>query len=106
MNDSFLLCCALAIWKCRKCTSLHVCYLIFNYSSPPQVAFVSLDGNDNGGGSFAPYNPQIHGDGRITVLVAAAAKEAGMEYDSKNNDPFSFAQNNRLIHWEGKFAMA
>jgi hypothetical protein len=35
--------------------------------------------------------------------VAAAAKEAGMEHDSNNNGPFSFAQNNHLIHWEGKF---
>jgi hypothetical protein len=57
-----------------------------------------LDGNDNGGGSFAPYNPRIHGDGPFTILVAAAAKEVGMEYDSKNNNPFFFAQNNHLIH--------
>jgi hypothetical protein len=31
------------------------------------------------------------------------SKEAGMEHDSNNNGPFSFAQNNHLIHWEGKF---
>jgi hypothetical protein len=50
VNDSFLIWCfAFAIWKCRNFTSLHFCYLIFNYSSPPQVAFASLDGNDNGG---------------------------------------------------------
>jgi hypothetical protein len=117
VNDSFLLCCALVIWKCCKCTISHVCYLIFNYSSPPQVTFISLDGNSNGGndgnvgvggggGSFAPYNRQIHGDGRFTVLVAAAAKEAKMDDDSDNNGgvgSFSSSQNNHLIHWEGKF---
>jgi hypothetical protein len=101
--------CVLAIWKCCNCTSLHVCYFIFNYFSPPQVAFASLDGNDNGGnvsgggGSFAPYNHQIHGDGRFAILADAAAKEARMEHDRNNNHTFSFAQNNRLIHWEGKF---
>jgi len=111
VNDSFLRrCSALAFWKCHNFTSLHVYYLIFNYSSPPQVAFASLDGNNNGGnplrgvsGSFARYNCQIHGDGRFAILAAAAAEEAGLEHDSNNNTPSSFAQNNRLIHWEGKF---
>jgi hypothetical protein len=89
----------LTFWKCHNCTSLHVCLFIFNYSFPPQVAFASLDGNDNGGGSFSPYNPQIHGDGRFAILAAAAAKGAGMEFDSNNNNSFSCAQ----AHWEGKF---
>jgi hypothetical protein len=87
-------------------------YLIFNYSSPPQVALASLYGNDNGGnvsgggGSFSPYNCQIHGDGRFAVLADAAAKEAGLEDDRNNNHPFSFAQNNRLIHWKASLAVA
>ncbi len=54
-------------------------------------------------GSFAPYNREIHGNGRFAILAAAAAKEAGMEYDSNTNGPFSFAQNKRQIHCEGKF---
>jgi hypothetical protein len=40
------------------------------------------------------------------MLVAAAAKDTKMEDDSNNNGgigSFSSAQNNHLIHWEGKF---
>jgi hypothetical protein len=64
VNDSFLLLCfVLAIWKCHNFTSLHVCYLIFNYSPPPplpQVAFASLDGNDNGTMSAVAVAPLLH----------------------------------------------
>ncbi len=33
VNESFLLCFALAFWKCHNCTSVHICYLIFNSST-------------------------------------------------------------------------
>jgi hypothetical protein len=75
VNDSFLLLCfVLAIWKCHNFTSLHVCYLIFNYSSPPTGCFCLFGWQwqwhnvGSGSGSFAPYNHQIHGDGQFAIL--------------------------------------
>ncbi|MCK7490848.1 MAG: hypothetical protein MZW92_02950 [Comamonadaceae bacterium] len=59
-----------------------------------------------GTGAFAPYNRQIHGDAKFSLLAAVAAKGDAMEDDSNNNGgvgTFAFARNNWPIHGNGKF---
>ena len=57
-------------------------------------------------GAFAPYNRQIHGDAKFSLLAAVAAKGDAMEDDSNNNGcvgTYAFARNNWPIHGNGKF---